>query len=220
MDRARKRSGAPLISTILLGGSFNPAHRGHRAISLAAARALGADEVWWLVSPGNPLKDRDEMAPLAARLASARIHSRRSIIRPSVVEQQLGTRFTVDTIAALIKRYPKRRFLWLMGEDNLVQFPQWRDWRQIAAMLPIAVVVRPGYNALAKADRAFGWLRKFVHPAARAKHWTKWRPPALVLLRFRPDPNSATAIRRSSPDWYLPFQNKRQRDVLTRRIIN
>ena len=107
-----------------------------------------------------------------------------------------------------------------MGEDNLVQFPLWRDWRRIARMLPIAVVTRPGYNALSKADRAFGWLRRFVHPAAQARHWTAWRPPALVLLRFRPDPSSATAIRRTDPDWYRPLQHKRLRDPLTRRVID
>jgi nicotinate-nucleotide adenylyltransferase len=209
-----------LITTALLGGSFNPAHPGHRRISLAAARALGVAEVWWLVSPGNPLKPAKGMAPLAARFASAQSQARRSIIRPTAIERQLGTRYTVDTIAALVRLYPKRRFIWLMGEDNLVQFPQWRDWRKIARTVPIAVIVRPGYSARAKADRAFGWLRRFVHPAAQVKHWTEWRPPALVLLRFRPDPSSATAIRRNDPDWHRPLQHKRLRDPVSRRVID
>src|ERR1700712_3325200 len=113
----------------LLGGSFNPAHSGHRAISLAAIAALGLDEVWWLVSPGNPLKPVAGMAPLAARLASARRVGRRAPLRPHAIEQRLGTRYPVDTLATLVRRYPGRRFIWLMGADNLVQFPQWRDWR-------------------------------------------------------------------------------------------
>jgi nicotinate-nucleotide adenylyltransferase len=212
-----------LTPTLLLGGSFNPAHRGHRRISLAAARALGAKEVWWLVSPGNPLKEgAKDMASLPARFASALKMARRSIIRPTVIERELGTRFTVDTLTELVRRFPKRRFIWLMGEDNLVQFPLWRDWRRLARTVPIAVVARPGYNARAKADRAFGWLREFVHPAARARHWTDWRPPALVLLRFRPDPSSATALRRANPDWHRPLLStpKCQRDPVTRRLID
>ncbi len=179
--------------------------------------------MWWLVSPGNPLKEgAKDMAPLPARFASARQMARRSIIRPTVIERELGTRFTVDTLVALVRRYPKRRFIWLMGEDNLVQLPLWRDWRRLARTVPIAVVARPGYNARAKADRAFGWLREFVRPAARAKHWTDWRPPALVLLRFRPDPSSATALRRAKPDWYRAPRStpKRQRDPVTRRLID
>jgi nicotinate-nucleotide adenylyltransferase len=183
-------------------------------------RVLGADEVWWLVSPGNPLKPAKDMAPLPARFASAQKQARRSRFRPTAIEQALGTRYTVDTLAALVRRYPKRRFLWLMGEDNLVQFPLWRDWRRIARTVPIAVVVRPGYNARAKADRAFGWLRRFVRPAAQSKHWTKWSLPALVLLRFRPDPSSATAIRRADPHWHRSLKQRRLRDPVTRCVID
>lgn len=209
-----------MTRTLLLGGSFNPAHSGHRRISLAAMRALGADEVWWLVSPGNPLKPAKGMAPLPARLASARNQARRSRIRPTAIEAALNTRYTVDTLTALVRRYPKRRFLWLMGEDNLVQFPLWRDWRKIARTVPIAVIVRPGYDARAKADRAFGWLRGFVRPARQARNWTKWSLPALVLLRFRPDPSSATAIRRADPDWHRSLKHRRLRDPVSRRVID
>ncbi|MGI4949349.1 MAG: nicotinate (nicotinamide) nucleotide adenylyltransferase, partial [Janthinobacterium lividum] len=121
----------------LLGGSFNPAHVGHRAITLAAIRALALDEAWWLVSPGNPLKTgRADMAPLAARLASARRQARRAPIRATDVETRLGTRYTVDTLRALVRRYPRTRFVWLMGEDNLAQFHRWRDWRGIARTVP------------------------------------------------------------------------------------
>lgn len=203
MGRARRRAGPPLTPTGLLGGSFNPAHPGHRAISLFAADALGLDEIWWLVSPGNPLKPESEMAPLAARLASARRLARRSRIHATAIEAKLGTRYTVDTLRALVRRYPKRRFIWLMGADNLGEFHRWRDWRTIARMVPIAVIARPGYDGLAAATPATAWLRRFVRPAAKAKTWTQWRPPALVLLHFRPDPSSATALRRADPDWHL-----------------
>src|SRR5690242_18159319 len=189
----------------LLGGSFNPAHSGHRAISLAALHALGLDEIWWLVSPGNPLKEKSGMAPLAARLASARAMARRSRIRPTDIEARLGTVYTVDTIAALKQRYPNNRFVWLMGADNLAQFHRWRDWRRIAREVPIAVIARPGYDARAHAAVAMGWLRHFVRPADQAKSWTMWRLPALVLLRFRPDPTSATRLRAADPDWQTRF---------------
>ena len=188
--------------TGLLGGSFNPAHRGHRAISLAALRALELEEVWWLVSPGNPLKDPADMAPLPARLSSARRMARSAPIRASAIETRLGTRYTVDTLRALVRRYPRRRFIWLMGADNLAQFHRWRDWRTIASLVPIAVIARPGYDAAALAAPAMGWLRRFVRPASQRKHWTKWRLPALVLLRFRPDPSSATLLRQANPNWH------------------
>jgi nicotinate-nucleotide adenylyltransferase len=161
------------------------------------------------------------MAPLHARFASARKMARRSIIRPTAIERELGTSYTIDTVLELVRRYPKRRFIWLMGEDNLVQFPQWRDWRRIARTVTIAVIARPGYSAQAKADRAFGWLREFVRPRASAKDWTMWRPPALVLLRFRPDPTSATALRRKHPDWHRALSTPGTlRDSVTRHIID
>jgi nicotinate-nucleotide adenylyltransferase len=186
----------------LLGGSFNPAHGGHRAISLFAIRALELDELWWLVSPGNPLKDAATMAPLAARLASARVQARGTRIRPTAIEAELGTRYTIDTLAALKSRYPDHRFIWLMGADNLLQFHHWRAWRAIARAVPIAVIARPGYNRAARAAPAMGWLRRFVRPVADLRNWTKWRPPALVLLRFVPDRRSATRIRQADPDWH------------------
>lgn len=221
MAGARDGPDPALIPTALLGGSFNPAHRGHRRVSLFAAQALGVEEVWWLVSPGNPLKEgASNMASLPHRLRSAKCAARRSIIRPTAIERELGTRYTVDTLAALIRRYPNRRFIWLMGADNLAQFPKWRDWRRIARTMPIAVIARPGYNDLARAARAMGWFRGFVRPAGHAKQWTKWRPPALVLLRFRPDNSSATAIRRASPDWYRSFTHNPVRDPVTRHMID
>jgi nicotinate-nucleotide adenylyltransferase len=205
-----------MIPTGLLGGSFNPAHGGHRAISLNAIDALGLDELWWLVSPGNPLKPRAGMASLPARLASAQRAARRSPIRATGIEAELGTRYTIDTLKKLVRRYPDRQFIWIMGADNLAQLPQWRDWRGIARLMPIAVIARPGYNDRAHARRAMGWLRRFVRPADQKLHWTDWRPPALVFLRFSPDVRSATAIRQANPRWFERYEGRASRDPLTR----
>ena len=145
--------------------------------------------------------------------------ARRAPIRATAIEAALGTRYTVDTIAGLIRRYPKRRFIWLMGADNLADLHLWRDWRRIAHSLPIAVIARPGYDRAARAAPAMAWLRRFVRPAADPRNWTDWSPPALVLLRFRPDPRSATLYRRANPDWPAIYGRTAARDPLTRRRI-
>ncbi len=187
----------------LLGGSFNPAHRGHRHISLEAMRVLGLDEVWWLVSPGNPLKDgATDMAPFEARFASAQRMARGAQIRVSDFELRAGTRFTVDTVRRLKQRHPHDRFIWLLGSDTLPNFHFWRDWRGLAREVPIAVIRRPGYNSAAHAARAMGWLKRFVRPSSQAKHWTEWSAPAILFLRLSPDPTSSTAIRAHNPDWH------------------
>jgi nicotinate-nucleotide adenylyltransferase len=198
----------------LLGGSFNPAHRAHRRMSLAAMEALDLDEVWWLVSPGNPLKDKArDMAPFAARLASARAMARRSRIRVSDFEALNGTRYTVDTLEKLMRRFPKHRFIWLMGEDTVAQFHQWKRWRALARMVPIAVLSRPGYDDDARAARAMGWLRRFVRPADQARNWTEWSVPAINFLRLPPDRTSATRLRALNPDWHRRFSSHRRDSV-------
>jgi nicotinate-nucleotide adenylyltransferase len=187
----------------LLGGSFNPAHRGHRHVSLAAMRALGLDQVWWLVSPGNPLKeDAEDMAPFAPRLASAERMALRAPIHASDFEQRAGTRYTVDTVRELKRRHPEHRFIWLLGSDTLPNFHKWRDWRGLARQVPIAVIPRTGYDSQAHAARAMGWLKRFVHPSSQARHWTEWSAPAILFLRLPPDPTSATAIRAHDPNWH------------------
>ena len=203
----------------ILGGSFNPAHGGHRRISLFALEALGLDEVWWLVSPGNPLKPKSDVAPLAARAASARSHARRAPIRVSVIERELGTRFTIDTLRKIQRRWPKRSFIWLMGSDNLAQFVRWKNWRGIARLMPIAVIARPGYDSAALASPAMAWLRRFRTSAASLNDRAKWSTPALITLRFDPDSRSATAIRRDDPYWFRRYSAKSLRDGLTHHPI-
>lgn len=212
-----------MTMTGLLGGSFNPGHRGHRQISQQAMKALGLTETWWLVSPGNPLKGVKGMAPLPVRFASARKAARGLPVRVTAIERELGTRYTVDTLRALLRRYPDRQFVWLMGADNLAQFHRWKDWRKIAALVPIAVIARPGYDGAAHSAVAMGWLRRFVRPAGKARNWTKWRTPALVLLELPPDPTSATGIRAADPHWHQKtaksFNPKALRDGVTRRPL-
>lgn len=209
------------VRTGLLGGSFNPAHRGHRAISLFAMDALGLDEIWWMVSPGNPLKAAArDMASLKARLASARTMARLSTIKATAIEQHLGTRYTVDTLAKLRHLYKRRDFIWIMGADNLANFHQWHRWRDIAQQMPIAVIARPGYDQNVISAPAMAWFGHRVRPRNQARDWTRWSMPALVQLRFRPDPRSATAMRRSDPDWFLDHANGIIRDPVTRQIVS
>jgi nicotinate-nucleotide adenylyltransferase len=187
----------------LLGGSFNPAHEGHRELSLAAIDALGLDELWWLVSPGNPLKEgASDMAPYEARLASAEDMAEGTAIRASDYELRSGTRYTIDTLRALIRDFPEDRFVWLMGTDAVADFHRWKDWRKIAQLLPIALLPRPGYDEAARAARAMGWLSRFVRPESQAKHWTEWSPPALLFLSLPTNTTSATALRALNPDWH------------------
>lgn len=206
------------VRTGLLGGSFNPAHGGHRRISLFARDALGLDEVWWLVSPGNPLKPRAGMAPLAARYRSALAQARRAPVKVTAIEAQLGTRYTIDTLRALARRYPEREFVWLMGSDNVAQFHQWKDWRAIAKLMPIAVIARPGYESAVAAGPAAIWLRRYRIAADSFKRGD-WSAPALVNLRFDPDPRSATAIRRADPDWASRLSGGKLFDQVSHRVI-
>ena len=185
----------------LLGGSFNPAHAGHRHISREAMRRLGLDAVWWLVSPQNPLKDTAGMAPLATRARVARLVARHARIRVTAIEAELGTRYAVDTVAALQRRYPKIRFVWLMGADNLVQLDRWHDWRGLARRVPIAVLARPGYGDGGRGAPAMAWLRRGLRHARNARHWREWELPAIVILEILRSPLSATSLRTRRPDW-------------------
>ena len=180
----------------LLGGSFNPAHGGHRHVATVALRRLRLDQVWLLVSPGNPLKHAHGMAPLAERLASATAlvvdHPR---IVATALERQLGTRYTVDTLARLRRLFPHVRFVWLMGADNLRQLPAWRGWLSIVASTPFAVLPRPGYNAEALVGAAASRRRRARRPSAQATLLAGSEAPAWLFLPAREDAASATALR-------------------------
>ena len=215
MARPGQGADAALKTVGLLGGSFNPAHGGHRSISLFAMNALQLDEVWWLVSPGNPLKPKKGMAPLHARLASAQRQARRSSIKATAIERELGSVYTVDTLRIIKARYPKIRFIWIMGADNLLQFHHWKRWRDIARLMPIAVIARPGYDDDAIAGPAMAWFRRYVRRSDQRHNWTRWSTPALVFLRFRPDPRSATALRAADPLWHQRYSEKSVRDGVT-----
>jgi len=213
--------------TGLLGGSFNPAHGGHRSISQFAIKALQLDDMWWLVSPGNPLKsDSKDMASLAARLASAKAMTRNSRIKATAIEDILNTRYTIDTIKKIQLKYPKHHFIWIMGADNLVQFHRWHKWRNIARIIPIVVIERPGYNDKAHFSRAMSYLQKYRKTTLRnnsiikyQKYDKKWiNAPALRILRFRPDLRSATKIRNANPNWYNRYNDCIVKDSVTHKI--
>lgn len=179
----------------LLGGSFNPAHEGHLHISLLALKYLQLDELWWMVSPQNPLKSKADMAPFGERLASARAMARHPRILATDLETRLNTRYTADTLHALKRRYPRTHFVWIMGADNLAQIPKWERWSEIFASVPVAIFDRGTYvfPALAgKAARRYGAKRVSVENAARL---AKATPPAWAYFHIRRHPASATSIR-------------------------
>lgn len=183
----------------LLGGSFNPAHDGHRHISLVALRQLQLDRVIWLVSPQNPLKASDDMADLPARLDRARRVAAHPGIEVSDIEYHLGTQFTADTLRALCGRNPATRFVWLMGADNMVQLPHWDRWEKIPETLPMAVIDRPGYGLkarLGKAAQRYARSRLRDHEAPDLAFRT---PPAWIYIHSKLHPLSASAIRRGLP---------------------
>jgi nicotinate-nucleotide adenylyltransferase len=179
----------------LLGGSFNPAHEGHRHISLYALKMLGLDAVWWMVSPQNPLKTKKDMAPLEKRLESARKTASHPKIFVTDIEQHLGTQYSLDTIRALQQHFPRTRFVWLMGGDNLTMFHKWRNWQQIFKTLPVCVLDRPPRHASLKASPAFERFRHYLLPQERAATLKRRKAPAWAILHIPLDETSATAIR-------------------------
>ncbi len=178
----------------LLGGSFNPAHEGHHHIAALALKRLRLDQVWLLVSPGNPLKPRDGMAPLEQRLASARRIADGRRIVASAIEATLGTRYTVDTLRLLIRRFPNACFVWIMGADILEQLPKWRRWRDIVHDLAFAVLPRPSYTHRALASQAARRMRSLRRPPRQAS-MLAGHAPAWVFLPVRQNAVSATALR-------------------------
>ena len=187
----------------LLGGSFNPAHEGHVHISGLALEYLALDEVWWLVSPQNPLKPEDGMAPFAERLAGARniaaaADGRR--FRATGIEARFGTRYTIDTLRMLKLRWPRAHFVWLMGADNLIEIPKWRNWAEIFEILPVAVFDRPSYASRALAGKAARRFKGGRLDEEQAPRLAGIKPPAWVFLHASLNPASATRIRAGRTD--------------------
>jgi len=181
----------------LLGGSFNPPHEGHVHVSEAALKKLGLDYVWWLVSPQNPLKPSRGMASFDKRLEAAkRLADHHPRIVVSGIEQELGTRFTIDTLKALKRRFSDTRFVWLMGSDNLVQIPRWRRWQQIFAEVPVAVVARPGSALPARHSKASNRFKGAALPAD--SRFADAKPPALTVIEVKRNPASGTKLRAQS----------------------
>jgi nicotinate-nucleotide adenylyltransferase len=201
---------APRLRVGLLGGSFNPAHQAHLAISLEALKRLHLDRVWWLVSPQNPLKPTGETADLEERLAGARaIAGRHPRIVVTGLEQRLGTRYTVETLGWLSRRC-RARFVWLIGADNLAQLPLWRGWRRLVRMVPIAVFDREPYSYVALAGRMASAYAEGRLEETRAAALAESPPPAWVYLRLRRHQTSSTAIRREKAA--SPRRNRRKEE--------
>lgn len=187
---------APRRRIGLLGGSFNPAHEGHLEIALIALKRLWLDEIWFLVSPGNPLKPSAGMDALAARAASvARVVGPHPRLRVVTIEASLGTRYTADTLAALGRRFRRTRFVWLMGADNLIQIPAWARWTTIFRSVPVAVFARPGYTVKALAGKAARRFAAARRREAASRSLPTSRAPSWVFFHSRLNPASASAIR-------------------------
>ena len=179
----------------LFGGTFDPPHDAHLGACLLAMKRLGLDRVWWLVTPGNPLKDTRGLAPLAVRLAAARALTRHPRIHVTGIESHIGTRYTYETIAYLRRHCPRVRFVWIMGADNLRSFHRWQKWRGIAATVPIAVVDRLGPSLYATGSAAGQALARARIPEASARSLPERKPPAWIYLHGLKSPLSSTALR-------------------------
>ncbi|MCC5965262.1 MAG: nicotinate-nucleotide adenylyltransferase [Natronohydrobacter sp.] len=183
----------------LFGGSFDPAHEGHVHVTQHAMRRLRLDQLWWLVTPGNPLKAHGP-APLEARLARAHALMRHPRVQITPVEAQLGTRYSADTLAALKHLYPGRHFVWIMGADNLAGFHRWENWRAIMALMPVAVFARPGQQRAALGSVAARRFAAAQRPAAQAVQLAALPPPAWSFLRL-PMRNISSSHLRERGDW-------------------
>ena len=180
----------------LLGGSFDPPHEGHAMITRAALVRFGLDRVWWMVTPGNPLKENPP-APLPDRLQAARCVMQHPRVEVTGIEAQLGTRYTAETLRALMGMYPSARFVWLMGADNLAQFDSWQDWQWIMENVPVGVLARPGQRISARMSKASRVYRANRLPGRASKLLASSNAPAWCFVNVPMSNMSSTAIRAS-----------------------
>jgi nicotinate-nucleotide adenylyltransferase len=166
----------------LFGGSFNPPHAGHRLVTLTALRRLGLNRVWWIVTPGNPLKDTRGLPPLADRMMAARLLMPEPRVDITGFEASIGTRFTLDTLRYLKRRCPAVRFVWIMGADNLAQFHRWQGWREIAGLMPICVIDRPGSTLKASSSKAAQAMARWRKSEYHAPCLAGRKPPNWLFL--------------------------------------
>lgn len=186
----------------LLGGSFNPAHEGHLQLTQSALKVLKLDAVWWLVAPHNPLKSAASLAPYAKRLRSAlTLASGHPRVHVSDIETRLGTKYSVDTVTALQRRFPGARFIWLMGADNLAQLHRWKRWPTLIKRLPVAVFDRAPFSHTAMRSKAYRRSQKFLIKNNQINR--KYPVPGLFVVRMRRNPISSTLLRKRLEKWVL-----------------
>lgn len=195
---AGRRIGRERLHIGLLGGSFNPAHAGHRHISLAALKFCGLDQLWWLVSPQNPLKSPHDYLPLIERVAQARQVAHHPKIAIMDIEKQLPSHYTVYTLKILKKRFPFCRFVWIMGADNLRQFPLWHRWREIARLVPIVICDRDNHSYRALAGKMASVYKQYRVQGRELYSISNYKPPAWGYIRMRKHPLSASFLRNQS----------------------
>jgi len=194
-DITRLPMAAPNMRIGLLGGSFNPPHAAHREISLTALKRLGLDQVWWLVTPGNPLKDASDLPSLKQRVAAAKELASHPRIEVTGFEGATASAYTIDLLTELTRRFPAVGFVWLMGADNLADFHRWRAWQEIFALLPIAVFDRPGFRLKARASKAAQRFSVFQVDESDAAGLAGLEPPAWTILSHKLSRLSSTELR-------------------------
>jgi nicotinate-nucleotide adenylyltransferase len=185
----------PGLKVGLFGGSFNPPHEGHRAASLLALRRLKLDRIWWLVTPNNPLKDTRELAPLAQRLEAARKIANHPRIEVTAIEAEIGATYSFETISYLKRCCAGVHLVWIMGADNFRYFDLWQRWREIAKLVPMAIIDRPGYTLKALHGRAALTMARYRLDETRASRLATSAPPAFVFLHGPRSPASSTELR-------------------------
>jgi nicotinate-nucleotide adenylyltransferase len=190
---ARLRLAARGMRIGLLGGSFDPPHEAHLEISLTALKRLGLDKVWWLVTPGNPLKDASQLPKLKDRIDAATMMARHP--RIEVTGFSGGSAYTIGLLTELKRRFPGVNFVWLMGADNLAEFDRWRAWESIFGIVPIAVLDRPGYRLKGRASKAAQRFSPYMVDESDAAGLALLEPPAWTILTHRMSPLSSTALR-------------------------